>query len=341
MVLSVMEISLGSVNRRIVGARDAGGVRGDLKFLQYTGLAFEIILRLQETTMTTRIGMVGIGLMGHGIARNLVKHGHALTVLEHAGNQPLDELRGMGVCSVSSLVELAKDSKIIILCVTGSPQVEAVLMGEGGLLSAVAKGTIIIDCSTAIPTSTQRVAQAVQVAGARFVDAPMTRTAKEAHEGRLNLLVGAEAALFDEVKPILQCFAENITRCGDTGSGHRMKLLHNSVSLGFIALLAEVAACAERESIDPQVFVEVLAKGGGASAALERLKPYLLARDSSGLQFAMSNAAKDLGYYTQMAGDADAARTIAQAVLQTYRAAASGAGDAAMVPELVSWLAKQ
>jgi 3-hydroxyisobutyrate dehydrogenase-like beta-hydroxyacid dehydrogenase len=287
------------------------------------------------------VGMVGIGLMGHGLARNLAKHGYPLTVLEHAGNQPLDELRGAGVNSVATLSELAHSAQVIILCVTGSPQVEAVLMGEGGLLRAVAPGTIIIDCSTAIPTSTGRVAAAVQAAGARFVDAPMTRTAKEAHEGRLNLLVGADAALFEEVKPILQCFAENITRCGDTGSGHRMKLLHNSVSLGFIALLAEVAACAEREGIDPQVFVEVLAKGGGASAALERLKPYLLTRDSSGLKFAMSNAAKDLGYYNQMADDAEAAREIAQAVLTTYRAAAAGAGDERMVPELVSWLAQR
>jgi 3-hydroxyisobutyrate dehydrogenase-like beta-hydroxyacid dehydrogenase len=287
------------------------------------------------------IGLIGVGLMGHGIARNLLKHGHALVVLEHPGNQPLDELLQMQAKTTQSVQALAKSSDVLILCVTGSPQVEDVLLGEGGALQAINQNAIVIDCSTALPTSTERVAQAVHAAGGRFVDAAMTRTAKEAHEGRLNLLVGADAATFDQVRPLLACFAENITHCGPVGAGHRMKLLHNSVSLGFIALLAEVAACAQRSGIDPQVLVEVLAKGGGASAALDRLKPFILTGDSSGLKFAMGNAQKDLGYYTQMASDQTAVSAIAQAVHATYAQATLEAGAEAMVPELVALLAKR
>ncbi|NJM42929.1 MAG: NAD(P)-dependent oxidoreductase, partial [Brachymonas sp.] len=175
----------------------------------------------------------------------------------------------------------------------------------------------------------------------RFVDAAMTRTAKEAHEGRLNLLVGADAQDLDEIMPILSCFAENITHCGSVGAGHRMKLLHNSVSLGFIALLAEVAACAKRLELDPQVFVEVLAKGGGASAALDRLKPFILNGDSSGLRFAMGNAQKDLGYYNEMAADAAAVAAISQAVLGTYSQAVRDVGAETGVPELVDLLGKR
>jgi 3-hydroxyisobutyrate dehydrogenase-like beta-hydroxyacid dehydrogenase len=291
--------------------------------------------------MKTKIGMVGIGLMGHGIARNLAKHGYPLTVLEHAGNQPLDELKAAGVTTAATAAALAAGADIIILCVTGSPEVEAVLMGEGGVLQGLRAGAVVIDCSTAVPSSTERMAQALRAAGGRFVDAPMTRTAKEAHEGRLNLLVGAEPALFDEIKPVLACFAENITLAGPTGAGHRMKLLHNSVSLGFIALLAEVAACAERAGIAPEVLVDVLGKGGGGGVALERLKPYLLARDASGLKFAMGNAQKDLGYYTQMARETQAVHTIADAVHSTYAAAVVQAGPQTMVPELVALLAKR
>jgi len=287
------------------------------------------------------IGLIGVGLMGHGIARNLLKHGHALTVLEHSGNQPLDELLQMQAKTTQSVQALATGSDVLILCVTGSPQVEDVLLGERGALQAITQNAIVIDCSTALPTSTERVAQAVHAAGGRFVDAAMTRTAKEAHEGRLNLLVGADAATFDQVRPLLACFAENITHCGPVGAGHRMKLLHNSVSLGFIALLAEVAACAQRSGIDPQVLVEVLAKGGGASAALDRLKPFILTGDSSGLKFAMGNAQKDLGYYTQMASDQTAVSAIAQAVHATYAQATQEAGAEAMVPELVALLAKR
>jgi 3-hydroxyisobutyrate dehydrogenase-like beta-hydroxyacid dehydrogenase len=290
--------------------------------------------------MKQKIGMIGIGLMGHGIARNLAKHGYPLAVLEHMGNQPLDELKAAGVATATSAAALAAGVDIIILCVTGSPEVEAVLMGEGGVLQGLRAGAVVIDCSTAVPSSTERMARAVQAAGGRFVDAPMTRTAKEAHEGRLNLLVGAEPTLFDEIKPVLACFAENITLAGPTGAGHRMKLLHNSVSLGFIALLAEAAACADRAGIAPEVLVDVLGKGGGGGMALERLKPYLLARDSSGLKFAMGNAQKDLGYYTQMARDTQAAHAIADAVHSTYAAAVAQAGPQTMVPELVKLLAQ-
>jgi 3-hydroxyisobutyrate dehydrogenase-like beta-hydroxyacid dehydrogenase len=286
-----------------------------------------------------KIGMVGIGLMGHGIARNIAKHGYPLAVLEHAGNQPLDELKAAGATTRSSAAQLAADSDVVIVCVTGSPQVEAVVLGPGGVLAGMKPGTIVIDCSTAIPSSTQKVAAAVQAAGGRFLDAPMTRTPKEAAEGRLNLLVGGDAALFAQCRPLLACFAENIIHTGAVGAGHGMKLLHNYVSLGCVALIAEAAACAQRSGVAPEVFVDVLAKGGGGGMALERLKPYLLAKDPSALRFAMSNAKKDLGYYTEMAHDIGAVQEIADAVLQTFGQASAEGGDHALVPELVSLLA--
>lgn len=286
-----------------------------------------------------KIGMVGIGLMGHGIARNIARHGYALALLEHAGNQPLDELKAAGATTRSSAAQLAADSDVLIVCVTGSPQVEAVVIGPGGLLEGMKPGTIVIDCSTAIPSSTLKVAAAVQAAGGRFLDAPMTRTPKEAAEGRLNLLVGGDAALFAQCRPLLACFAENIIHTGAVGAGHGMKLLHNYVSLGCVALIAEAAACAQRSGVAPEVFVEVLAKGGGGGAALERLKPYLLAKDPSALRFAMSNAKKDLGYYAEMAHDIGAVQAISDAVLQTFEQASTEGGPQALVPELVSLLA--
>ncbi|RYZ11330.1 MAG: NAD(P)-dependent oxidoreductase [Comamonadaceae bacterium] len=287
-----------------------------------------------------KIGMIGIGLMGHGIATNLRRHGHPLAVLTHAGNQPLDALLAAGATTRPTPRELAAEVDVLILCVTGSPQVEAVLTGADGALQGLRPGTVVIDCSTAIPTSTERLAQAVIEAGGRFLDAPMTRTPKEAAEGRLNLLVGGDAELFDECRPLLACFAENITHAGGIGAGHRMKLLHNFVSLGTVALIAEAAACAERSGIAPEVLVEVLAKGGGGGVGLERLKPYLLERDPSGLRFFMSNAQKDMGYYATMAADAGSARAIADGVRQTYDLAAQ-AGPQSLVPELVGFLARR
>ena len=282
------------------------------------------------------VGMVGIGLMGHGIASNLVKHGHSLVVLEHPGNQPLDALKAAGAVGLHSAADVAARSDVVILVLTGSPQVEQVLTGPGGVLQGLRPGTVVIDCSTALPVSTQRMAQAVQAAGGRFLDTPMTRTPKEAAEGRLNLLVGGDAALLDECRPLLQCFAENIFHAGPVSAGHSM--LHNFVSLGMVTLLAEAAACAGRSGVAPEVFVEVLSKGGGGGIALERLKPYLLAQDVSGLRFSIANAAKDLGYYHTMAGDAGADRAVAAAVLGTLQGALERCDPATMLPELVSLL---
>ncbi|CAN7738239.1 NAD(P)-binding domain-containing protein [Variovorax paradoxus] len=290
--------------------------------------------------MKKNIGMIGIGMMGHGIASNIARHGYPLAVLEHPGNQPLDALKAAGARSFTRAAELAAQSDIVILVLTGSPQVEAVLTGEGGVLQGLRPGSIVIDCSTAIPASTLRMAQAVQAAGSRFLDTPMTRTPKEAAEGRLNLLVGGDAALLEECRPLLSCFAENILHAGPVGAGHGMKLLHNFVSLGTVALIAEAAACAGQHGVAPEMFVEILAKGGGGGVALERLRPYLTAKDTSSLRFSIANASKDLGYYNTMAGDAGAHRDIAAAVLQTLQHA-QGLAPEALVPELADLLARR
>ncbi|MBS7807866.1 NAD(P)-dependent oxidoreductase [Variovorax sp. PCZ-1] len=287
------------------------------------------------------IGLIGAGLMGQGIASNLLKKGYSLTVLEHAGNQPLDALLGLGAKTAATPALLAQSAELIILCVTGSPQVEDVLLSSAGVLAAIQPGTVVIDCSTAVPTSTERVAKAVTQAGGLFMDAPMTRTAKEAAEGRLNLLVGADAALLERCMPVLRCFAENITHAGPVGSGHRMKLLHNYVSLGTAALIAEAAACAQVSGVAMETFVEVLSKGGGAGVALERMKPYLLSGDASGLRFTVSNALKDINYYNTMAQDAGADSSIAAGVKNTLAAACTGEDAQAFVPELMRIIAQR
>lgn len=285
-----------------------------------------------------KIGMVGIGMMGHGIASNLIKQGYPMVLLDHPGNQSLQGLLGAGATMTESAASLAATVDIVILCVTGTPQVEDVLYRKGGLLECIKAGTIVIDCSTAIPSSTARIAASIEKVGGRFLDAPMTRTPKEAAEGRLNLIVGGDQALFEACKPVLECFAENIVLAGPIGSGHRLKLLHNFVSLGFSAVLAEAAACAERAGIDPRVFVEVLAKGGGDGVILNRLRPYIESRDNSGFRFSIANALKDMSYYTTMAQESGAMHGTAKAILQTY-ADASNESPQSTVPELITILA--
>lgn len=284
-----------------------------------------------------RVGMVGVGLMGHGIARNILKAGHELCFLDHPGNQPVDDLLAAGAVTKASGREVAEDAEVVLLCVTGSPQVEAVLFQPGGVLEGLKPGSLVIDCSTALPSSTERVAQRVAEAGGRFMDAAMTRTPKEAEEGRLNLIVGAPAELFTEMKHLLECFAENIAHAGDIGAGHTLKLLHNYVSLGYSAVLAEATAASRRAGINDVALLEVLGKGGGGGVILERLRPYIETGDSSGFRFSVANASKDIGYYHAMTDELGVARGVATGVRDLY---ASIENQGLSVPEVIGVLEK-
>lgn len=287
-----------------------------------------------------RVGIIGVGLMGHGIAKNVIKGGYALTFLDHPGNRPTDTLTAEGARAVSSVRAVAEASDVIILCVTGSPQVEAVVLGEQGLAAALGAGQVVVDCSTAQPASTRRVAGAVAARGARFLDAPMTRTPKEAEEGRLNLMVGGDPGTLDQVRALLETFAENIFHAGPTGAGHTLKLLHNFVSLGNSVLLAEASACARRGGVDMATFVDVLATGGGNSVVLDRLAPFILDGDDSNFRFTIDNSHKDMGYYTALADGLSVPSFAAHAVHQVYALAQALGNGGRPVPALVDVLDK-
>ena len=292
------------------------------------------------TEQKPHIGLIGVGLMGSGIAASLLRNGFPLTMLDHPGNQPLDKLLAAGAKTSRRAADLAAQVDILILCVTGSPQVEEVLFQKGGVLEGLSRGSTVIDCSTAIPSSTLKIAKAVQETGGRFLDAPMTRTPKEAAEGRLNLIVGGDRKVFEDCLPVLQSYAENIAYAGGVGSGHQMKLLHNYVSLGFSAVLAEASACARQTGTDPQTFCDILAAGGGGGVVLNRLRPYIESEDPSGFRFSMSNALKDMGYYCTMAEEQGSQGALALAIKDLYAQAAQAGLDQSPVPVLIDHLSK-
>ena len=293
------------------------------------------------STSTPRIGFVGIGLMGHGIAKNLLKGGYRLTFLDHPGNRPADDLKEMGAVSVPTLGEVAAAADVIFLCVTGSPEVHAVISGEdggengGGLQAYIGPGHVVCDCSTAIPDQTVEIAALVAKTGAGFLDVPMTRTPKEAEEGRLNVMVGGDAEVLARVRPLLACYAENIYHAGPVSAGHRLKLLHNFISLGFSALLAEAVVAARRGGVDMATFIDVMETGGGHGTVLDRLKPYIETGDIGAFNFSISNSAKDMGYYADMVSAGGVAHGCADAVRALYDDAMAKGRGSDPVPRLI------
>jgi 3-hydroxyisobutyrate dehydrogenase-like beta-hydroxyacid dehydrogenase len=285
--------------------------------------------------MAQRVGFIGLGLMGHGMAKNLVTKGFALTFKAHRNRANLGDLLAAGANEVATHAEVARASDIVFLCVTGTPQVEEIVYGEAGLRAGAREGLIVVDCSTAEPASTARIRADLGAAGTRFVDAPLARTPKEAEGGRLNVMVGADEATLAAIRPALAAFAENIFHVGPPGHGHVLKLVNNFLALAIAASTAEALAVAARAGLDLQKVYEVVSAGGVNNGIFQMMVPKALAGDFTGMKFAIGNAQKDLRYYTHLTESLPVASFIAEAIHQVYvQAGTLGFGDR-FIPSLI------
>jgi len=188
------------------------------------------------------IGFIGVGLMGHGMAKNIVEAGYPLRVMAHRKRDAVDDLVSRGAVEVGSPREMAETCEMIHICVTGSPQVEASIRGPDGILSGLQPDSVVIDCSTSDPVSTLSLAAELTAAGGHLVDAPLSRTPKEAWDGTLDAMIGADPEIFARVKPVIETWAGVIVHLGDVGLGHKMKLINNFLGMGYAALYAEAGA---------------------------------------------------------------------------------------------------
>jgi 3-hydroxyisobutyrate dehydrogenase-like beta-hydroxyacid dehydrogenase len=282
-----------------------------------------------------RIGFLGIGLMGHGMAKNLLKKGHPLCFKVNRNRANLADLLELKAKEVSSVKDMAANADVVILCVTGSTQVEENVYGANGLLEAARKGQIVIDCSTAQPESTDRIRADFEKKGVRYVDAPLARTPVQAEEGKLNCMVGADEKTFAEVKPVLEKFCENIFHVGGFGAGHRMKLVNNFLAMSHALATCEALAVCAKVGLSTETFFKLISAGGANSAMFQMVVPKALKGDHTGLLFTLANAKKDIGYYQQMAGNASFAGPLGGVLYQQLvQANALGLGEK-FVPSLI------
>jgi 3-hydroxyisobutyrate dehydrogenase-like beta-hydroxyacid dehydrogenase len=285
------------------------------------------------------IGFIGVGLMGHGMAKNIVEKGFPLTVLAHRNREPVEDLKSRGAKEARTAREVAAASDVVVLCVTGSPQVEAVINGTDGLASA-GKPLLICDSSTSDPSSTIRLATELAAKGITLIDTPLGRTPKDAAEGTLDVMVGGEEAVVERARPILEAFAKRVIPTGPTGSGHTMKLLNNFLSLGYAAIYAEALTMGAKAGLTPQVFDSVIRGGRMDCGFYQTFMRWTLERDPNAHKFTLSNALKDLTYLSAFASSANAANPIGAAVRNSF-ALAHGAGRAQdFVPMLADVVAE-
>ncbi|MCB1377058.1 MAG: NAD(P)-dependent oxidoreductase [Alphaproteobacteria bacterium] len=247
-----------------------------------------------------RVGLIGAGLMGHGIGKNILEKGYELTVMAHRNRAPVDDLIARGAHERNHPLGVAKDSDMVILCVTGTPQIEHIVYGEYGLMGAVREGLVIADCSTAEPASTIKIAADIEAKGGHFVDTPMSRTPKEAEAGKLALMIGGPDDVLDRIRPVLDCFADTIVNSGGVGTAHQLKLINNFLAVTHAAVAAEAITVATKAGVNMTALRDIVMAGGAASTMFGRLINVPLSDDDSHAQFAIKNARKDLRYYTNM-----------------------------------------
>lgn len=246
------------------------------------------------------VGLIGLGMMGQGIGSNLLRRGFRLIVTAHRDRAGADRLAGEGAALADGPAAVAAAADIVLLCVPGSPQVEDVVLGAGGVLTTLRRGAILVDCSTSDPASTARIAAAVREAGGRFADAPLARTPVEAEAGRLNTMVGGDPATVADIRPVLAAFCENIFHVGPIGAGHKLKLVNNFLAMGQAALIAEAFAACSAVGVPLDRLFEVVSAGGANSGIFQMIAAAAKDGDLDGMRFGIANAAKDLGYYTRM-----------------------------------------
>ena len=285
------------------------------------------------------VGFIGVGMMGAGMAKNLLAKGHPLVILGHRKREPVERLRALGAEEAASPRELAARCEIVHLCVTGSPQVEASVRGEQGLLAGARPGLVIVDCSTSNPVSTLALAAECEARGVHFVDAPLSRTPKEAEAGSLDTMVGAAPEVFARIEPVLRCWAGHVVHLGPVGLVHKMKLVNNFVAMGYAALFAEALAIARKAGLSLQQFHTVIGAGRMRSPFYDTFMQWSLAGDENAHRFTIANAHKDMRYLAAMAGELGVVNPLQAAVKNSFAAMeASGQGER-YVPMLADFVA--
>ena len=249
-----------------------------------------------------RVGFIGLGVMGEPMCRNLARKGQAAVTGFDRDAAPLQRLASLGVGQAPTLRELAATCDVIFMALPSGAHVDAVCCAADGLLEHAEARHIIVDLGTSPVELTRELARRFAAKGTAYADAPIARTRQAAEDGTLSIMVGADAATYAAITPLLAALATDITHCGGVGTGQIVKILNNMVLVQTVAALAEALVTAQRAGLDGKVLFETLMKGSADSFALRNhgMKAMLVDQFPE-RAFSTRYARKDLGYALALA----------------------------------------
>jgi 3-hydroxyisobutyrate dehydrogenase-like beta-hydroxyacid dehydrogenase len=248
------------------------------------------------------IGFIGLGVMGGPMCRNIVKKHSTPVHAFDVNSAALRDLTEAGARAARSIAEVAAASDIVFLSLPGGKQVEQVCFSEDGIASTGRRGLIVVDLSTTSVAEARTVGARLAAAGIEFADAPVARTREAAQAGTLSIMVGASAALFSKIEPLLRFMGSDVTHCGATGCGQVVKLINNTLVFEHVAALAEMMVVGERAGVAPDILLQAVSKGSGDSFVLRNhgVKA-MLPRKFPEKSFPPEYVLKDLGYTIELA----------------------------------------
>ena len=228
--------------------------------------------------MSEQVGFIGLGIMGRGMARNLLKAGFKVCVWNRTSSK-MDELAAEGATKAASPADLAAQSDVVITCVSDTPDVEAVILGDRGVIHGLRPGALVIDMSTISPHATREIARKLAGKGAHMLDAPVSGGSEGAAKGTLTIMVGGEAGQVARAMPVLQAMGKTITHVGGHGDGQMVKLVNQILVVGNCLAMCEALLFAQAGGLDLRKAFEAVAPGAAGSWMLSQRGPQILNRD--------------------------------------------------------------
>lgn len=293
-------------------------------------------VKQMEGTLTEKIGFIGLGIMGSGMARNLIEKGHDVTVWNRTASRA-EGLAAAGATVAGSPKAVAAGCDITMICVSDTPDVETVLHGPEGLLAGLAPGDLVIDHSTISPSATIRFAGEAAEAGAAWLDAPVSGGSEGAARGTLSIMVGGDRADFERAEPYFQAFGTTITHVGPVGSGQMVKLVNQILVVGTQLAVSEALLFAEAGGLDLEKTLDAVVGGAAGSWMLANRGPQMIVRDWRP-GFTIDLQQKDLRLVLDAADELGAPVPGTSLVFQLYRAlqrrGLGGDGNHALVKAL-------
>jgi 3-hydroxyisobutyrate dehydrogenase len=273
-----------------------------------------------------RIGFVGLGTMGAAMAANLRRAGFEVTAWNRTPGRA-GELLELGGAEAGSPADVARASDVVVVCVSDTPDVEAVVLGPDGVGEGLAAGSLVIDCSTIAPAATRRIAAALRERGIGFVDAPVSGGSEGAKQATLTIFVGGEPADAERARPILEAMGKTITHFGPAGSGQAVKAVNQVVIAGAYLGVAEGIVLALKAGLDAEAVAAALGGGAARSWVLENRSGRMIDNEYP-LGFRTSLHLKDLGIALELARSVGATLPVAGLAAQLESGlVARGRGD--------------